>query len=164
MLFRSLEQEQRILSLSQDPDYVAAASEMIDFKKQQTTSLSYLQLRDRLNRSQINLANSQRQLQDSQDSFKLVLGLPPNVDLNIDTKMLGPFELISWDLINLERDLRQVQKDIGNQLLPSQGAADVQAGPALAAVREYVTKLSQSRDRLYEVGIDRKSTRLNSSH
>jgi outer membrane protein TolC len=149
------EQEQRILSLSQDPDYVAAASEMIDFKKQQTTSLSYLQLRDRLNRSQINLANSQRQLQDSQDSFKLVLGLPPNVDLNIDTKMLGPFELISWDLINLERDLRQVQKDIGNQLLPSQGAADVQAGPALAAVREYVTKLSQSRDRLYEVGIKR---------
>ena len=84
----TLEQEQRILSLSQDPDYVAAASEMIDFKKQQTTSLSYLQLRDRLNRSQINLANSQRQLQDSQDSFKLVLGLPPNVDLNIDTKML----------------------------------------------------------------------------
>ena len=29
------------------------------------------------------------------------------------------------------------------------------AGPALAAVREYVTKLSQSRDRLYEVGIKR---------
>jgi hypothetical protein len=52
-------------------DYKAKAQELIDFKKQQVTSLSFLQLRDRLNRNQANLANSQRQLADQQDNLKI---------------------------------------------------------------------------------------------
>ncbi len=149
------EQEQQVLAVSQDADYVAAASELIDFKKQQTTSLSYLQLRDRLNQSQVSLANSQRQLQDQQDSFKLLLGLPPNVELGVDTALLDQFELIGWDLIDLERDLRTVQKNIGDQLLPKQGADDPAAGPSLMAVKSYVEALAGARDQLYEVGIRR---------
>ena len=151
----SPEQESLVLAVSQDSDYVAAASELIDFKKQLTTSLPYLQLRDRLNQSQVILANSQRQLQDQQDSFKLLLGLPPNVDLAIDTTLLQQFELIGWDLINLERDLRTVQKDIGDKLLPKQVADNPAAGPSLEAVRNYLDALAAARDQLYEVGIRR---------
>lgn len=52
--------------------------------------------------------------------------------------MLDQFELIGWDLIDLERDLRTVQKNIGDQLLPKQGADDPAAGPSLMAVKSYV--------------------------
>lgn len=150
----TLEQENQILALSDDLDYKAAAQELIDFKKQQTTSLSFLQLRDRLNRSQLTLANSRRQLADQQDTFKILLGLPPNVSLDVDESILKPFELISWDLINLEGDLRKVQKELGERLLPDQANADVVTGPSIEAVREYIAALSEMRDRLYVVGIE----------
>ncbi len=148
------EQERQILALSNDVDYQSAATELIDFKKQQTTSLSYLQLRDQLNQSLAGLANNNRLLADQQDSFKLTLGLPPNATLDVDTTLLKPFELISWDLINLETDLRKIQKDLGERLLPAQSVADGGSGPELGAVREYVAALILARDRLQTVGIE----------
>jgi outer membrane protein TolC len=149
------DQETKILALSDDPDYLAAAAELIDFKKQQTTSLSYLQLRDRLNRSLATLANNRRQLDDSRDTFKINLGLPTNVRLEVDLELLKPFELISWDLINLENDIRSLQKNLGKALLPADPAADgALQGPALKAVKDYVTALSNARDKLQVVGIE----------
>lgn len=148
------EQERQILSLSADVDYQSAAMELIDFKKQQTTSLSYLQLRDSLNQSLTTLATSKRLLADQQDAFKLTLGLPPNMTLEVDETLLKPFELISWDLIDLETDLRKVQKDIGERLLPKLSVADGGKGPELAAVRDYLAALVRSRDSLQELGIE----------
>lgn len=148
------DQERQILSLSSDVDYQSAAMELIDFKKQQTTSLSYLQLRDSLNGRLTSLAASKRDLGDQQDSFKLALGLPPNMTLEVDEALLKPFELISWDLINLETDLRKIQKDIGERLLPKLSVADGGPGPELSAVRDYLTALAGARDSLQEIGIE----------
>jgi len=148
------EQELQILSLSADVDYQSAAMELIDFKQQQTTSLSYLQLRDSLNQSLTGLATSRRLLADQQDAFKLSLGLPPNMTLEVDETLLKPFELISWDLIDLETDLRKIQKDIGARLLPEQSVADGGQGPDLSAVRDYVAALARARDSLQELGIE----------
>lgn len=148
------EQELQILSLSADVDYQSAAMELIDFKQQQTTSLSYLQLRDSLNQSLTGLATSRRLLADQQDAFKLSLGLPPNMTLEVDETLLKPFELISWDLIDLETDLRKIQKDIGSRLLPEQSVADGGQGPDLSAVRDYVAALARARDSLQELGIE----------
>ncbi|MEI7698689.1 MAG: TolC family protein [Planctomycetia bacterium] len=147
-------QERQVLSLSADVDYQSAAMELIDFKKQQTTSLSYLQLLDSLNQSLTGLATSKRLLADQQDSFKLTLGLPPNMTLEVDETLLKPFELISWDLINLETDLRKIQKDIGERLLPKLSVADGGPGPELSAVRDYLTALAGARDSLQEIGIE----------
>jgi hypothetical protein len=148
------EQERQVLSLSADVDYQSAAMELIDFKKQQTTSLSYLQLLDSLNQSLTGLATSKRLLADQQDSFKLTLGLPPNMTLEVDEALLKPFELISWDLINLETDLRKIQKDIGERLLPKLSVADGGPGPDLSAVRDYLAALAGARDSLQEIGIE----------
>jgi hypothetical protein len=48
-----------------------------------------------------------------------------------------------------------VQKNIGDQLLPKQGAGDPVAGPSLVAVKSYVEALAGARDQLYEIGIQR---------
>ncbi|MGV2338748.1 MAG UNVERIFIED_CONTAM: hypothetical protein LVR18_33605 [Planctomycetaceae bacterium] len=151
----SAAQEEQILALSEDPDFRAAATELIDFKKQQTTSLSYLQLRDRLNRSLATLENNRRQLADSQDTFKINLGLPTNVQLEVDQSLLTSFQLISQDLIDLEGDLRALQQELGKALLPAEAGADAApVGPTLATVKAYVSALGKARDQLRVVGID----------
>jgi len=151
----SAAQEEQILALSADPDYRAAATELIDFKKQQTTSLSYLQLRDRLNRSLATLENNRRQLADSQDTFKINLGLPTNVQLEVDQSLLTSFQLISQDLIDLEGSLRALQQELGKALLPAEAGADAApVGPPLATVKAYVSALGKARDQLRVVGID----------
>lgn len=49
-----------------------------------------------------NLRNSRAQLQDRLDTFKIQLGLPPDLTMALDTKLLGPFRLISPELAELE--------------------------------------------------------------
>lgn len=149
----SPELAQKVLELSDDPDYRAAAAELIDFKNQRTTSLSYLQLLNELNRAKLQVKDNERSLADTYDSFKLSLGLPPNVRLDVDSSILQPFRLISNDLIQLEGDLRTIQRQLGEALLPSQNDADA-AGPDLTAVKAYVAALAAARDRLREVGIE----------
>ena len=143
-----------LLAVSDDDEFKASAQELIDFKFQQSKSLSFLQLRDRLNSNQANLANNQRQLADQQDTLKILVGLPPNVNLEVDEALLQPFQLISWDLINLETELRAIQKELGQGLLPlvAQGVLE-DLPPKLEATQEYVRELNRIRDRLYEVGI-----------
>ena len=144
----------QLLAISDDLDYKAKAQELIDFKKQQVTSLSYLQLRDQLNQRQLILANGQRLLADFQDDMKLLVGLPPNVNLQVDEELLKPFELISSELIDLESELRKLQKDIGEELLPNVGQGVMEElPPKLSATRKYVGALNRMRDQLYEVGI-----------
>jgi len=148
------EEQELLMTMSQDRRYLTAAQELIDAKQQQTTTLSYLQLRDRLNQGQSTLANNQRQLADQQDALKIILGLPPNAELNIDETLLGPFELISWDLINLERSSRDIQQRVGERLLPDrENNQEEDKPPGLDIVRIYIGELTRIRDELYQVGI-----------
>jgi hypothetical protein len=150
----SEEEEQKLLAVSGNREFQISAQELIDRKKQQVTSLSFLQLRDRLNRGQSTLANNERTLRDQEDALKLVLGLPPNISLEVEESLLNPFELISWDLINLEGDLRDVQKELGERLLPDRAEGAVEeTAPDLETVRAYLNELNRLADVLYEVGV-----------
>lgn len=147
-------EEQELLAVSPNREFQVAAQELIDSKKQATTSLSYLQLRDRLNRGQSTLANNERALRDQQDALKLTIGLPPNINLEVEESLLEPFELISWDLINLERDLRDVQKTLGERLLPDRLEGVVEeTPPELSAAKAYLEELNRLGEVLYEVGV-----------
>ncbi len=149
----SAEDEALIMNLSDEEDYRATVQELIELKKQQATTLSYLQLRDRLNRAQTQLANSRRILEDQQDTLKITLGLPPNVALTINETGLTPFGLISPDLISLEKQLRDLQKELGDRLLPDRADGDeMEAAPEYTALRSYVMELSNLADTLYTVG------------
>ena len=102
------EEAQRVLSLSQDPDYQRAASEIIELLRSDTTSLTALQLLTQVSNNENQLRDLERGLQDQQDAFKTQLGLPPDVGLEIDTSLLRPFELISPKLSATEAELQTV--------------------------------------------------------
>jgi outer membrane protein TolC len=148
------EDQERLLNLLDDKAYRAAIRELIDSKSQDATGLSSYQLLNRLNQAQAGLASSRRQLADQQDALKILLGLPPNVQLDIDETGLGPFELISWDLIDLERRIRDIQKELGESLLPDRGADQVEPPPDFEALKKYLNALAELRDELRETGIN----------
>ncbi len=152
-------EEEAILALSDDPDYLSAAQDLIGFKNQQTTTLSYLQLRDQLNRAQSNLAQSQRIYADQQDALKVLLGLPPNVVLEIEESALAPFELISKDLMDLEREFRDMQIELGGKLLPARVEGQVEEPIAeFGGLKDYVNRLTSMSEELYDVGLQRVQT------
>jgi len=148
------EDQQRLRSLSEDEAYRAAIQNLIDSKSRDATGLSSYQLLNDLNQAQAGLANSRRQLAEQQDLLKILLGLPPNVELEINETDLGPFELISWKLIDLERRIRQLQKDLGKDLLPDRGVDQVEPPPDFETLKKYLKALANLRDELIETGIN----------
>ena len=145
-------QQQRLSQLSDDEAYQAAVQQMIAFQQGSVVSLSAAQLKTNFNRTQNQLENSRRQYADQLDNFKLLLGLPPNIKLEIDESLLDPFELISQKLIDLEKVFRDLQLNQGLALLPEERSIDgAEIDPEL--LRQYVAELVKSRDELYEVGL-----------
>ena len=145
-------QQQDLLSLSDDEAYQAAVQQMIAFQQGSVVSLSAAQLKTNYNSTQNQLENSRRQYADQLDAFKLLLGLPPNVQLEIDETLLRPFELISRRLIDTEKVFRDLQLSRGLELLPEGGVGeDGELDTAL--LREYVKELIAARDELYNVGL-----------
>lgn len=155
----SKDEEAAILALSDDPEYLSAAQDLIGFKIQRTTTLSYLQLRDSLNRSQSTLAQSRRQYADQQDNLKLLLGLPPNITLEVEESALASFELISEALMDLERDFRDMQIELGGKLLPARVEGQLNEPIAeFDGLKAYVAQLKSMSEDLHEVGVKRVQT------
>ena len=148
------EDEQRLLSLSEDEGYRTAIQQLIGWKKQDATGLSSYQLLGTLQNAQAALVAQQRELADQQDALKILLGLPPNIQLDIDESGLVPFEIISWDLIDLERRIRVIQKELGKELLPDLGEDQADAPPDFASLKSYVNGLAELRNELRAIGIN----------
>ena len=147
------ENQQRLRSLSGDEAYQSAIQQLIAWKNQDATGLASYQLLDRLNQAQANLASNRRVLADQEDLLKIFLGLPPNVQLEINERGLDPFELISWDLIDLERRMRDLQKNLGAELLPDLGDDQADPAPDFATLKQYLEGLGSLRDELNDFGI-----------
>ena len=145
-------QREQLLRLSDDDGWQVAVNQIIDWKEGRVVSLNTAQLRTRLNNQQSRLFNTRRQLADQLDAFKITLGLPPNIELQIDESMLVPFELISTDLITLETRLRTLQTELGAVLLPEE-TADGGAVVQLEDLQRYLQELAEARDRLEFVGL-----------
>ena len=148
------EDQQRLLSLSNDEAYLSAVQQLIAWKNQDTTTVNSYQLLNQLNQAQGLLGNLNQSLGDQQDSLKILIGLPPNVQLEINENALAPFELISWDLIDLERRMREIQKRLGEQLFPDLGENQADLPPDYATLQEYLKGLSELRDELRESGMN----------
>lgn len=96
-----------LLAISDDVDFQSAANLIVELAGtgSATTGLQTLQLLTQLSTNQNRLADLERALQDLQDNFKIDLGLPPDVQLDIDTSLLRPFELIDPALPKVEEGL-----------------------------------------------------------
>lgn len=148
------EDQRRLLSLSNDEAYLSSVQQLIAWKNQDTTSLTSYQLLNQLNQAQGLLGNLTQSLGDQQDNLKVLIGLPPNVELEIDENALAPFELISWDLIDLERRMREIQKRLGAQLFPDLGEDQADLPPDFNTLKEYLAGLAALREELLTSGME----------
>ena len=95
-------QAEQLVGLSRDPSWQVAAAALVSRLRAETRTNQVLQLQSRLVNSQNSLRAAERRYNDTVDSFKVLLGLPPNMKLSIDTQMLRQFELIAPQLFSME--------------------------------------------------------------
>lgn len=103
-----------LLALSPDLAYRRAILDLAQRTSIATFTLDVAQLASNLNNARINLKNSERQLLDSLDRFKQLLGLPTDMPLTIDQSMLRPFQLIDPRLSQLQDDIKAIADDVGS--------------------------------------------------
>ncbi|MCA9081322.1 MAG: TolC family protein [Planctomycetaceae bacterium] len=132
-------------SLSDDAAYQAAVNEITVSLLTEATSLDVLNLQASLASSINRLRGQQRSLQDALDSFKIQLGLPPDMVLTVDEELLRPFEIISNELTELE-NASQEFVNIWGQL----NADD----PELSALRETLVEFSRLMERSSAQGVE----------
>jgi hypothetical protein len=95
-------QEQALRNLGTDPALRGAVNELIETIRVVPASLDVLQLQSQLTDAQNTLRDQRRALQDSLDSYKLLLGLPTDMPIGIDDGLLKQFQFIAPDLRDLE--------------------------------------------------------------
>ncbi len=93
-------------ALSNDAAYQAAVSEIIQRRLTKQTPQEVAQLETRLADSRNSLRTSENGLANSLDQYKTQLGLPPNMPLTIDDRVLEAFALVDARLIALEQEIR----------------------------------------------------------
>jgi len=91
--------------LTSEPDLRAAIQEIVQTISVVPTSLDVLQLLNTLANANNSLRSQERGLQDGLDTFKISLGLPPDLTLTIDDSMLEPFMFIDPQLSGLETEI-----------------------------------------------------------
>lgn len=150
------EQRQMLLDLSDDSVYQSSVQQLIRWKETQVVSLSVAQLVTRLNRQQNDLEDAQRQLADLEDSFKVRLGLPPNIRLTINDVLLNQFQLIDPGLVAIDEELQNLAKQRGPELMQSGNEVDQDADPPpdFTVLKSYVGELRTLSDKVRVNALD----------
>ncbi|MEM1061222.1 MAG: TolC family protein, partial [Planctomycetota bacterium] len=95
----------RLLGLSDDEAYVRAADALVKRLRTEVVTLDVAQLENSLASARQSLESSQAGFADALDSYKIFLGLPPDMPVTLDDGLLGDFELIDPRLTDLESTL-----------------------------------------------------------
>ncbi len=69
--------------------------------------------RQALYNAQSRLIESERNLQTAMDDYKILLGLPPNVEFALDDSLIAPFQLVDPDIIPLQDRVTRLQQRVG---------------------------------------------------
>jgi hypothetical protein len=131
-------------SLSNDPLYQRAVGLIIQRFVSRTVSIDVLSLQSQLADSINRLRQQQRQLQDSLDDFKILLGLQPDFLITIDDSLLEQFQFISQELIDLEREIVE--------FIPFWGQLDEEE-PDRAMVEQVALRFQELQHEAMDVGL-----------
>ena len=98
-------QELLLLSLSGETEWQRAAGGLVKRMRPKVRTQSVLQLQSRLLSSQNALRAAVQNNQNALDRFKVLLGLPPNLGLTVNQRLLKQFELIDPRILRMELKL-----------------------------------------------------------
>jgi outer membrane protein TolC len=105
------EQAQVLQSLSNDAAWQRAVSGLVGRLQPEIRNQSILQLQSRLLTSQNNVRDTLQRYQNQLDGYKIGLGLPPNIKMDISQSLLKPFQLIDPRLSTMEQRLKDYVKE-----------------------------------------------------
>lgn len=142
----SEEEQALLLAISDDERFQVSAQQLIRWRESEGISLSTLQLITQRNSNQNRLEGARRTLADLLDSYKTVLGLPPDIELALDPTFLAPFELIDRDLLTMIDELKAFQEGYGNKI--GEIATDALADESREFLRQYVGDIVKWRQRI----------------
>ena len=66
--------------------------------------------------AQSRLLNAERALKAQLDSFKILLGLPPYLELEFDQSLIEPFQLVDPEIVPLQNRLTRLQQVVGETI------------------------------------------------
>lgn len=101
-----------LVGLSRDAVWEAAASALVNRLRAETRTNDVLQLQSRLLNSRNSLRAAEQNYRNILDEFKVLLGLPPNLKLSVDTSMLKPFELIDPQIFQMEDRVKNYVEEV----------------------------------------------------
>ncbi len=156
------DQAQELLTLSDDVLYQKAARELIQLLRSEVTPFDVIQLESQLVSSRITLRTSRQRYQESLDSYKIQLGLPPDFQMTIDDSGLEQFELIDPAFAGLLNEIDASISIVGQ--LDNQAPDLEQAKLALAELERLYRALVDDGISLVDIDVqklqDNKSERL----
>ncbi|HVW01104.1 MAG TPA: TolC family protein, partial [Planctomycetaceae bacterium] len=91
-----------LMELSDDPAFQEALREIIARGTAETININIAQLETNLANQIISLYTNQRQLQDLYDNFKIGIGVPTDMVINVDDTMLKQFQFMDPTIIALQ--------------------------------------------------------------
>ncbi len=106
------EEEQIFRNIRPDPEFQAKIDELKSSLPNVASGLNVLQVQFDLTNSVNRLRGQERALQDSLDSFKISLGLPPDMQMTINDRMLKPFEVIDPRLTEQEELIKDFIEEL----------------------------------------------------
>jgi hypothetical protein len=91
-----------LMELSDDPAFQQTLREIIARGTAETININIAQLETNLANQIISLYTNQRQLQDLYDNFKIGIGVPTDMVINVDDSLLRQFEFMDPKIIALQ--------------------------------------------------------------
>ena len=107
------EEARTLTTLSDVPNFRAAANEMIQRLTREVLTLDVAQLETRLASSRNTLRTAERQYEDLLDQYKIQLGLPPDMEVSMDESLLKQFELIDSKLTAITEKIEHFVDTLG---------------------------------------------------
>ncbi|MEW4488872.1 TolC family protein [Thalassoglobus sp. JC818] len=135
----SAEEEQILRNLVPGEGFQLKIDDLVNRLPTPSSPLDVLQLQFDLTNSINNLRSLERSYQDGLDSFKIFLGLPPDIEITLDESLLSPFEVIDDRLTDQENAVEEFVDVLFEEL--ELNTAEGQAIP-LEDLKEAATALS----------------------
>lgn len=134
----------RLLSLSDDPAYQQVVLDLAARVRSGTIPNDLAQLLTRLASLETGLRSLEQSLAAQQDQFKFTLGLPPDMQLTIDTSLLRPFQLIDPRLTDTETRLLGFVNQVSELRLDSAEDFSQQIRLLIPRVRQLVQEVEDN--------------------
>lgn len=128
-----------LLALSADDLFKDAITGLYNSTNLEVINQTVAQLQTQLAQQLIQLANAERQLQDTFDTYKLTLGLPTDTFIALDDSLLEPFALFGPEIYSIQDELAAQVQTL---------AAIDENDPSPDQLHGFLATLEASRDRI----------------